>query len=268
MQKVLVIFNGMQIASHVFAFAADFAKANDAQLKILLTHIPPSSDYFYPFPNDLKLTEANTTSESVNEELSKLLEDNLEFLKDECSILNIDCELVRDATKKQVIEASKTSSLLITDPNIEFPDFEIGDILGIIECPAMLVPLTAPKIEKVILAYDGSKSAHIAIEKFMKLFPSYTTRPTHLVTVNHFEQRMLHKEFINSTLRHTLKNLEIAQLEGDEKEEMIEFLRKFPVNTVVVIGGYGRNVVSRLFHASMTNAILQNTRVSVFIAHA
>lgn len=258
----------MQVAAHVFTFATDYAKANNAQLKILLTAIPPSSDYFYPFPNDLKLTETNTTSESVNEELAKLLEDNVAFLKDECSILNIDCEVISNATKKQVIDASKTGSLLITDPHIEFPDFEMQDILGNIECPVMLVPLTAPKIEKVILAYDGSKSAHLAIEKFIKLFPSYTSRPTHLVTVNRFEQMMLHKEFINSTLRHSFKNLEIAQLEGDEKEEMIEFLRTFPVNTVVVIGGYGRNVLSKLFHASMTNAILENTRVSLFIAHA
>ena len=132
----------------------------------------------------------------------------------------------------------------------------------------MLVQITAPKIEKIILAYDGSKSAHIAIEKFMKLFPSYTSHPTHLLTVNRFEQIMLHKEFINSTLRQTFKSLEIAQLEGNEKEEMIDFLRTFPVNTVVVIGGYGRNALSRLFHASMTNAILENTRVSVFLAHA
>jgi nucleotide-binding universal stress UspA family protein len=258
----------MQVTAHVLTFATDFAKANSALLKILLTAIPPASDYFYPFPNDLKLTEVNTTSENVNEELTKLVEDNVAFLKDECSILSIDCEVVRNATKKMVIEASKSSCLLITDPNIDFPDFEIQDILGAIECPAMLVPLTAPKIEKIILAYDGSKSAHIAIEKFMKLFPSYTSHPTHLVTVNRFEQRMLHKEFINSTLRHAFTSLEIAQFEGDEKEEMIEFLRKFPVNTVVVIGGYGRNVLSRLFHGSMTNAILENTRVSVFLAHA
>ncbi len=258
----------MQVTAHVLAFATDFAKANAAPIKILLTAIPPPSDYFYPFPNDLKLTEVNTTSENVNEELTKLLEDNVEFLKDECSILNIDCEVVSNATKNMVIEASKNSCLLITDPNIDFPEFELQDILGHIECPAMLVPLTAPKIEKIILAYDGSKSAHIAIEKFMKLFPSYTSHPTHLLTVNRFEQIMLHKEFINSTLRQTFKSLEIAQLEGNEKEEMIDFLRTFPVNTVVVIGGYGRNALSRLFHASMTNTILENTRVSVFLAHA
>ena len=258
----------MQVAAHVFSFATGYAKANNVPLKILLTSIPAPSDYFYPFPNDLKLTETNTTSESVNEELIKLLEDNVAFLKDECAVLNIDCEVVSNATKKSIIEASKTSRLLITGANIEFPDFEIGDLLGHIECPAMLVPLTAPKIENVILAYDGSKSAHLAIEKFMKIFPSYTGQPTQLVTVNRFEEKMLHKEFINETLRTTFKNLSITQLEGDEKEEMIEFLRKYPVNTVVVIGGYGRNVLSRLFHASMTNAILQNTRVSVFIAHA
>lgn len=267
MEKVLVLFNGLQIVSQVLTFASGFTKTKNAQLKILLTSIPASSHYFYPFPNDLKFTEVNTTSESVDEENVKLMEDNIQFFKDECAIKNINCDVVRNATKHLIVEETKTSSILITGRGIEFPEFEIDDILGLVECPTLLIAYTAPKIETIILAFDGSKNSQYAIDKFRKIFSDYMEQPTHLVIVNHFEQIMLHKEYINSILRHAFKNLSLTQLEGNEKEEMITYLRKFPDNTLLVIGAYGRNALSRLFHASMAKTILQNTRVSMFLTH-
>jgi hypothetical protein len=51
------------------------------------------------------------------------------------------------------------------------------------------------------------------------------------------------------------------------EQKLIEFLDEHAENVMVVMGAYGRNVISRLFKPSLSNVIINQTQTSLFIAH-
>jgi nucleotide-binding universal stress UspA family protein len=51
------------------------------------------------------------------------------------------------------------------------------------------------------------------------------------------------------------------------QKELVSFVRKNDQQTIVVMGAYGRNAVSRLFHRSLSNVVIEETNALVFIMH-
>ena len=56
-------------------------------------------------------------------------------------------------------------------------------------------------------------------------------------------------------------------IKGNPNEELVEFVERAPQGTLVVMGAFGRKGLSALFHSSLSQVLLDQTRASLFIAH-
>jgi nucleotide-binding universal stress UspA family protein len=64
---------------------------------------------------------------------------------------------------------------------------------------------------------------------------------------------------VNSTTRYTV-------VKGLPEVEIVQSLKKELPNTLVVLGGYQRGVISRWFRQSMANMLLKQVNLPLFIA--
>ncbi len=265
MEKLLVVLNGMHIPMHVLQFAMDTAKKNKYCIEALFLHEEQSHDLGYPFPNDLALTAETVTSETLAEEQEKLLADNIQFVEHECSIVNVPCTIQQRVTLRELVQISASADLLLVDTKAVFQNFELNDLFTDVECPVCSVAATAAKPRHIVFAFDGSEGSKYAIRKFADLFPDLPEADMHLVSVDTDNNK--HGEFINDWLTPRYKSLSTHLLSGNEKEALVDFLRQYPDDALVVMGAFGRSALSRLFHPSLATAVLNNTRLSLFLAH-
>jgi nucleotide-binding universal stress UspA family protein len=56
-------------------------------------------------------------------------------------------------------------------------------------------------------------------------------------------------------------------LTGDAETKLLDYLKLSGDNAVVVMGAYGRSALSRMFHQSLSNRIIQEVNIPVFITH-
>jgi len=151
----------------------------------------------------------------------------------------------------------------------KMPSFFLRDLLSDIQCPVLLVPEKYHKIEKMILLYDGSPASVFAVRSFSYLFPEFATLPAEVVSVNkvsnglHVPDNRLMKEFMKWHYRQATYNV----LRGDAEEEILTELRHQPLHSMLVLGAYQRSRVSRWFHASMADVLMEKTELPLFVAH-
>jgi len=265
MKKLMLVLNGMHIPMHVLQFAMDTAKKNGYGIEALFLHEEQSQDLGYPFPNDLALTAETVTSETLAEEQQKLLADNIQFIEHECSIANVPCSIQQRVTLRELVQISASADLLLVDTKATFQNFELNDLFTDAECPVCSVAETAAQLKHIVFAFDGSEGSQYAIRKFAALFPNLPEADVHLVSVDTDNGK--HTEFINDWLTPQYSSLSMHLLSGNEKDALIDFLRQYPDDALVVMGAFGRSALSRLFHPSLATAVLINTRLSLFLAH-
>ena len=164
-----------------------------------------------------------------------------------------------------LIGAAETFSHLPDQPPTRF----IRDLLSGTQCPVLIIPKDYREIEKVALLYDGKPAAVYAIKMFNYMMPWLRDKATEVVSVADDEDtaelpdEALVKEFIAChypTATYTLLN-------GDPEEELLTYLKNSSKNSMVVLGAYQRNGVSRWFKSSMADRLMKSIDAPLFIAH-
>lgn len=269
MKKILVINNIITSPAHLIAFAIDTAKEISGELHgIFINESIEPAELNYPFPNDMESTEIPLAEESIQEENTDLLNAQIKLFKDECLAAGVACKASLAHTLEEVLNLSRESDVIITEVNTDYPHFSLKDLLTSARCPVFVVGANKPVIEKVILAFDGSESSKYAIQKFKDLFPHFCPLPAFLVTINLSPLEIVEqKDFIYNLLPGYFPNLKIEELTGAEKEELHRFLKQHDSNSLIVMGAFGRSAVSRLFHPSLANTVLEEGSISLFNAH-
>jgi nucleotide-binding universal stress UspA family protein len=103
---------------------------------------------------------------------------------------------------------------------------------------------------------------------FSYLFPEWNEMDTTVVTVNHSASNHIPKNRdLKDLANHHFRKVSFKVLNGEPEAELEKFLKKNGKDTVVVMGAYGRSAWSRMFHASMSNKILKDVKVPLFITH-
>jgi hypothetical protein len=108
-----------------------------------------------------------------------------------------------------------------------------------------------------------------AIKMFSYTLPWLKQAHTTVLTVRpskqsrHIPDNRLMKEFMK---RH-FPLAEFVVLKGQPDEEIVNYLKERRENSLVVLGAYSRNAVSRWFNDSMADTLLKEVRVPLFIAH-
>jgi nucleotide-binding universal stress UspA family protein len=160
------------------------------------------------------------------------------------------------------------SKMNISDLLPDNPSSTLRDILADAHCPIMIVPTSYQEIKNIILSYDGSRSSVYAIKMFNYIFPEWSDAKTYLVNVNESKGNHL-KE--NTNIRELMgrhyTNVTYEVMRGDVTKEIKKFMKYNYSNSIVVMGAYGRNALSRLWHQSLANMIIKDIKVPVFISH-
>jgi nucleotide-binding universal stress UspA family protein len=180
------------------------------------------------------------------------------------------------AAIRELLAESIYADLLIIDKTETFsrskeelPTSFSHSLLPHIQCPVFLVPSSFRKIDELVLLYDGEPSSVHAIKMLSYVLPSFQDTYTEIITVNKPKQKLhlpdssLIKEFISQHY----SNTRFHQLHGDPETEILSFLRKKKPNTLVVLGAFRRNTVSRWFRPSMADMLINKLNLPLFIAH-
>jgi nucleotide-binding universal stress UspA family protein len=208
---------------------------------------------------------------------SALTEANIRIFREACVCRDTLSGIHRDRgiPLTEILAETRFADLLIVDPETSFsksdrhvPGRFVKDVLDSAECPVLIAPYSFDDaIEEIVLSYNGTASSVYAIKQFTSLFPELTHKKVHVVNVRQdglpaIEDQFKMKEWLQAHYDH----LEFVLLKGDASDQLFAYLLE-KKNAVVVMGAYGRNVVSRFFKPSHARLIVKTINLPIFIAH-
>jgi nucleotide-binding universal stress UspA family protein len=175
---------------------------------------------------------------------------------------------------KTVIDESRFVDLVIVSVETSFenkfegaPTVFVKDVLAGAECPVMVAPLSFCRIDQIVFAYDGSRSAVFAIKQFTYLFPELTDKKAIILQVNkEVAIPLTEKEKMGGLLKMHYSGIGFRILNGKAANELFNFLQE-KKNTMIVMGAYGRGWLSGLFRPSSAGALLKSVNLPFFITH-
>lgn len=176
-------------------------------------------------------------------------------------------ELIRESIYADLLVVNRTETF--SKFKEELPTSFIRQLLPHVQCPVFIVPSSSNPIKAVVLLYDGEPSSVHAIKMLSYVLPRFQDEYTEIVTVKKPGRRAtlpgaaLVKELIE---RH-FPDTQFRLLKGDPETALLDFLRKKPQTTLVVLGAYRRSTVSRWFRPSMADLLISKLSLPLFIAH-
>ncbi len=164
--------------------------------------------------------------------------------------------------------------MMIIDPETSFenktestPTRFTKEILAVAECPVIIAPYSFDGIKEIAFAYDGSKSAVFAIKEFVHLFPALSNHNLTVLQVS--EQKIMpfkREDKIQELLSAHFSNISYQHLQGKPADELFGYLLN-KKNVFVVMGAYGRGILSNLFSHSTADLVVKTINLPIFIAH-
>jgi hypothetical protein len=271
MKKILVVFNATDYSSSLSAFAIEIAKQNGALLHAIFLTPNLAPVVQYPFPNDLPLASSGLISTvEMEEENKKLIEAHLGFFRDDCTNANVSCKIDNtiDTSLEDLIDHSAFSDFILCDAKEELGGISLRELMVDTHCPVLMVPAKMNMPTKTILCYDESFSSVLAMKMFSYLFPEWKELPATMVSINpKGDNGLRFDDYLSDWLPQHFPNLEKQILQGNLQRELISFIRKNDEQAIVIMGAYGRNAISRLFHRSLSNIVIEETNAFLFMMH-
>jgi hypothetical protein len=175
---------------------------------------------------------------------------------------------------KELLLESRFADLVVVDPETSFhkqergfPGHFIREILPEAECPVMVSPYRFDGMDAVIFAYDGSASSVFAIKQFTYLFPMFKDKKAIVVNICKEKRSTIDEQFkMKEWLSAHYQDPEFVILAGDASDELFGYLLE-KKNAIVVLGAYGRGILSRFLKPSHANLLLRTINLPIFIAH-
>jgi nucleotide-binding universal stress UspA family protein len=140
--------------------------------------------------------------------------------------------------------------------------------LAAAHCPVILVPQDALLFDNVIFSYDDHISSMQAIRRFSALFPWVSDQKVQLVSIKPpGKEQMDYDTLIRQYLELHYAHNDVYVLHGNVQNELAGYITKNK-NSLVVMGAFGRNALSRLFKESLAFRLMESVHASLFISHA
>lgn len=278
MKKILAAFDGLKFSESTKDYAVHFAKITKAHLVNVFLH-----DVIY---HSYKLSEVldeqgvlmerrKARLDQVDDERRKIAETYFEEYCQEAGV-NFSVHHNKLVAIQELLKETVYSDLLIIDANETFsPSHEevptrfIRGLLADAHCPTLVVSKKYKPVEKIILLYDGESSSVYAIKMFSYILSALKHLPIEVVSVKsekeslHLPENKLMKEFLK---RH-FPNAIYSIFKGEAQSEIVSHLHQQKENVLVVLGAYGRGIVSQWFKNSMADTLMKEFKIPLFIAH-
>jgi nucleotide-binding universal stress UspA family protein len=167
-----------------------------------------------------------------------------------------------------LIMLSRFSDLIIADPRADADDYSLQELLANAHCPAMLVSKDTRPPEKVFLAYDGSSSSMYAIKMFSYILAEYKDLSAQFFQISSGDAVDIpHMDEIKTWASKHFSNIKFELIPGNTRKELVDFIIQDSEKAIVVMGSYGGSSISRAFHTSMAESLINDTKASLFITH-
>src|SRR5688500_16603575 len=230
MKKALVIMNGVYPNHAVITSAVNVAKLSPTTLHaFFLTQESGSPEGDYLFPNDLSLTQNNVTGDSIREDNTALLDDNINLLKALCEREGIQylVEPHRPITIQEILNFSAFADFIIADANSGLYQYSLSDLLADAHCPVLLSSSRIEEIPRIVFAYDGSYSSIYAFKMFSYIFPEWVSMQTNLIHFSSDQEATLpHEALIRGWLQKHYPAARTSLLQGKGHRTLIDYLNE------------------------------------------
>lgn len=265
MKKILVAIDAKQVNTNAFDFACFIAK---------LTHSKLTGVFLKNIYEPAVLTEESL--HIPHDELIEAASHNVHLFKRICENKGANCSVHLDQgiPVEDIIKESRFADLLIVDPEMSFhdkietaPTGFIKEVLAKSECPVLIAPFNFYGIDEILFAYDGSPSSVFAIKQFTYLFPELTDKKITVLQVNETaDEPIAEKDKIGELLQLQYSAIGFHQLHGNAGNELYRYLLG-KKNVFVVMGAFGRTMLSGFFRHSTAELVVKTINLPVFIAH-
>lgn len=130
--------------------------------------------------------------------------------------------------------------------------------------PILMVPKTFKRPEKVLMAFDGSKTARKGVEMLARS-PLFAGTECHVLIVGaDTAEHRSELEWALTTLRDAGHQAEGAIRAGDVDETLQAYEKEHAID-LLVMGAYGHSRIRHLLVGSTTTTMLRNSRIPVLI---
>lgn len=173
-----------------------------------------------------------------------------------------------------IIAESSFADLLIIDAAASYdsgqqepPSDLVKEILASAQCPVIIAPVAHNLIEEIVFCYDGSPSSLFAMKQFVYLLPEPDSVRATVVQVNKSEEiPEAEKKRVMQWLSRHYNYADFVALKGNGENELLTYLLK-KKHAMVVMGAYGRNMLSRFFRQSHADLLIKTMAYPLFITH-
>lgn len=276
MKKILAVFDGVNFSDQTASYGIDLARKSGSLLVGVFLHDLSYSRFVYAYAWDIP-TQYYYGFQEIEQEDNKKIQENIKLFNGQCEEKGVKHKIHLDSgvPLQELLKESAFTDLLLIDNATSFmrigdrsPSLFLKDLLAESKCPVLIVPDKYANISKAVIAYDGSDSSVFAMKMYSYLFPEWKDLPTAIVTVNenksnHIPQNRDVKDLANQHF----SNASFVVLNGNPEDELKNYLVGEGSEIVAVMGAYGRSTWSRMLNSSMSNKILQEVKIPLFIAH-
>ena len=280
MKKVLVAFDGSNYSESALNYAI---KASENEKGNILTGVfIEDLNYAYMFSNfgvdpaSFELTgEYGEYLEEIRQNEEATIENSKAAFEKRCKEAGVNYTIHWDegVTVLELIRESTYADLLIIGYQTYFSNTNEGnqqvlkDFLTEAKCPVLVVPEQSNPIDRVVFTYNGQEDAVYAIRHFTYLLKNnFPNAQFTLLHVKANEEALPNEDLIREYLHQHYPDIEYETLKGKPEEQLQAYAGNEP-STLLVLGSFGRNALSRLFASSVAEGFLKNQTNPVFIAH-
>ena len=273
MEKILLVLNAARPDMASINFACKIASMTHSRLtgvfveNMYFKYIPPGGidnpAYFAAFDDTATVVHKADTEQSVR------------IFTEACTKKGIKVEVYIDKGEplEEIIFESRFADLLIIDPAINFynreetmPSDFLRELMVAAECPVLLTSTVMTVPDEVIFCYDGSASSVYAIKQFTYLMPQFASGRALLLEVKKSTELSDSDKRMMEWLRSHYADVDYLSLSGDVKDALFSFLF-MKKKKVVVMGAYGRSILSNIFRRSNADLLIRTVDLPFFITH-
>ncbi|MET6996754.1 universal stress protein [Chitinophaga defluvii] len=278
MEKIILVILGAAPAPNALNFACYLSDLTRSRLtglffqKDLYTE-QPALKQLYGMTYVESIVSGDLPEHNVKK---RQIEEHMRNFKENCEEKGIQASTryIQEPILEEIISESRFSDLIIVDAAVSYtteakdiPATLLKEILSSAQCPVIIAPVIQEPIEEIVFCYDGSPSSIFAMKQLTYLLPELTeSRGTVLQIQKEGEVAPSEKKMITTWLSKHFTYSDFTVLKGNTEDELFTYLLK-KKHALIVMGAYGRGIVSRFFKHSHADLLIKTLAYPVFITH-
>ncbi|HVU94182.1 MAG TPA: universal stress protein [Puia sp.] len=275
MEKILIAIDSHDLDPNSVSFACHIAKLTQSKLSaVFLDDRRAARQLAFEAITEPTGIAAQTILEATLEqaESNTLRENNMLRFKQLATEEGVRSTIYLDrgVPAKELIAESLFADLLILDANTfgdlagDPPSGFVKDIVHDAGCPVLIAPENFNGIDNIVFCYDGGRSSLYAMKQFAHLFPSLAGQRTKVVDLHPDSTSSLDQARIVTWLKTHFAGVDWLAVRPDEAKALFNFLSE-KGDDIVVMGAYGKGLLSSFFTEDGQLGITRTTRVPLFI---